>query len=472
MLAIALVAAGSRVDALVAQAPPENGFDPEAFDAYVSEAVEAWGAPGLAIAVVHGGRVVFERGYGVLELGRPARVDEHTRFAIGSTTKAMTAAAIGLLVDEGALDWDDRVIDHLPGFRLHDPYATREVTIRDLLTHRAGLGNADFLWYEQETDADEILRKVRLLEPAYSLRSGFIYQNIMYLVAGEVVEAVSGMPWDVFVTERLFEPLDMDETVALASRIRGRPNVATPHDTVDGELRPIENASVDPVAPAGSVWSSVSDMAKWLLMLLAEGELPSGERLLEPGTVREMFTPQVVLRSQYPTTRLTRPDWMTYGLGWFQQDYRGRKVDFHTGSIDGMVAIAGLIREQDLGVYVLANRDHVEVRHALMYRVFDVFDPHGGDPRDWSTDLRELYDELAASAAEARARRLEGRVQDTEPSHPPAAYAGRYEDPLFGSVEVEREGDGLRLVYGPGLRGPLEHWHHDTFLVRFDAAWR
>ncbi len=470
----ALAQAPPVANAGTPEAPPaaEVRFDPEGFDAYVREAVEAWEAVGLAIAVVKDGDVLFERGYGLLELGRPERVDEHTRFAIGSTTKAMTAATLALLVDDGKVGWDDPVSEHLPEFRLHDPYVTREVTVRDLLTHRAGLGNADFLWYAQEYDADEILRRLRHVEPAYSLRSGFVYQNLMYLAAGAVVEAVSGMPWHELLQRRLLDPLGMTETIPLASRTAGQPNVASPHDEVEGEVRVIENASVDAVAPAGSVWSSVHDMAKWLRFLLAGGVADDGTRILKEATVDELFTPQVVLRaaSFYPTVRLTRPSWMTYGLGWFQHDYRGRKVDFHTGSIDGMVAIAGLLRDRGLGVYVLANRDHVEVRHALMYRVFDLFDPHG-EPRDWSADLDSLYDGLAEAGRRAREAAEARRVEGTSPSRPLDAYAGTYVHRLLGDVVVTHEGDALRLRFGR-LGGGLEHWHYDTFRLRWDAAWR
>jgi len=419
-------------------------------------------------------------------------VDEHTRFAIGSTTKAMTAAAIGMLVDEGKLAWDDPVTKYLPDLELADPWVTRELTIHDLLTHRAGLGNADYLWYEQETTSEDIVRRMRYLEPAYSFRSSYIYQNLMYLVAGEVIEAASGRPWAEFVEQRIFGPLGMRETVTSRGRIEDGANVATPHDSIavvggaavdpsgrseamraGGAVVPIGNANLDAIAPAGAVWSSVHDMATWLAFLLAGGETATGERLLRAETVEELFTPQVVLRegSFYPTARLTRPHWMTYGLGWFQQDYRGRKVDFHTGSIDGMVAIAGLVRESGLGVYVLSNRDHVELRHALMLRVFDLFDPHGA-PREWSAELKELYDGIAAAARIERAARFAHRVEGTTPSHPLPAYAGTYEDALFGTVSVTRDGERLRLEYGPGLRGLLEHWHYDTFLVRFDAAWR
>jgi len=455
-------------------APPARAqSDPlQGFDAYVRKAVEDWDATGLAIAVVKDGELVFAEGYGVRDLDEGGPVDEHTRFAIGSTTKAMTAAALGMLVDEGKLSWDDPVTKHLPWFRLKDPWVTREITIRDLLTHRAGLGNSDFLWYERDADPRAILEKLAMVEPAYSMRSSFIYQNLMYATAGEVVAAVSGMPWKEFVRTRIFRPLGMDETVPVIAETTGQPNVARPHDRVDGKTVRIENASVDPVASAGSVWSSVADMSRWERFLLAGGVTEDGTRLLKASTVTELFEPETMVTASqfYPTARLTRPHWTTYGFGWFQEDYRGEKVDFHTGSIDGMVAIAGLIRDRSLGVYVLANRDHVEVRHALMYAVFDRY--LGDASRDWSAEMKVMYDSLATAAEAARAKVEAERVEGTSPSLPLASYAGRYTHPLFGGLLVTVDSDGLRGDMGPGQPGALEHWSYDTFRLRFDARWR
>ena len=450
-----------------AQAAPLRGFD-----AYVANAASDWDATGLAVAVVKDGALIFAKGYGVRELGRVGAVDEHTRFSIGSTTKAMTAASLGMLVDEGQVAWDDPVTKHLPWFRMKDPWVTREITVRDLLTHRAGLGNADFLWYERDTDTRAVVEKLAMVEPAYSMRTSFIYQNIMYATAGEVIAAVSGMPWTEFVRTRIFRPLGMDETVPLLSETVGRDNVARPHHRVDGVTAPIENASVDPVASAGSVWSSVSDMSKWLRFLLAGGVTEDGTRLLQEATVEELFKPQsFVTPSQfYPTQTVTEPHWMTYGLGWFQEDYRGEKVDFHTGSIDGMVAIAGLIRDKNIGVYVLANRDHVEVRHAIMYRAFDSL--LGGEVRDWSAELKTLYDDLAAQGEKARTQALEARVAGTSTSLPVSAYVGLYSDPLFGDLVVTETPQGLRADMGPGQPGAMEHWNYDTFRIVFDARWR
>jgi hypothetical protein len=263
----------------------------------------------------------------------------------------------------------------------------------------------------------------------------------------------------------------MSETVPLLAETVGEPNVAHPHQRVDDAIVPIENASVDAVAAAGSVWSSVSDMSRWLRMLLNEGVAEDGTRILSEATVEEMFRPQTLVPGVfYPTQRVTRPSWMTYGLAWFQHDYRGHKVDFHTGSIDGMVAIAGLIRDLELGVYVLANSDHVEVRHALMYRAFDHF---LGDPdRDWSAELKELYDGLAVEAAEARTRAEERRAEDTSPSLELGAYVGRYSHPLYGQLLVSQTDEGLRADLGPGMPGSLHHWSFDTFRLSFDARWR
>ena len=447
-------------------------FDPEAFGAYVERAVAEWDATGLAVAVVRGEELLFARGYGVLELGAAATVNEDSLFAIGSTTKAMTAAALGILVDEQKLGWDDPVRRHLPEFEVGDPWVSEAMTVRDLLTHRGGLPNTDVFWYGQETDMEEMLSRLRHVEPAYSMRSGFIYQNVMYAAAGEVVRRVSGMPWHDFVDSRIFDRLGMERTVPLLALTRGRENVASPHYVVAGETVVIENAPVDAVAAAGSVWSSVREMSLWLRMLLAGGVAQDGTRILSEAVVEEMFRPQALVDRAgfYPTRRLTNPKWVTYGLGWFQQDYDGHAVDFHTGSIDGMVAIAGLIRDEEIGVYVLGNKDHVEVRHALMFRAFDAL--LGVPSRDWSSELKTLYDGLAAAQEEARAALRATRAEGTRSHLDPAGYTGTYRHPVGGAIVVKASDEGLRLDYGPGLRGPLSHWSHETFRVLWDARWR
>jgi CubicO group peptidase (beta-lactamase class C family) len=464
---LAILASALVSGALVAAQPaPLAGLDD-----FVATGMKAWRIPGFAAAVVKDGNVVFARGSGVRELGKPDPVDTRTLFAIGSTTKAMTAALIGMLVDEKKLEWDDPVVKHLPWFQLKDPAVTRELTVRDLLTHRGGLGGADFLWYGQANSAQEILRRVRLIEPGYPVRSRFVYQNVMYAAAGAVIEAVSGRSWAQMIESRIFEPLQMRDTVATAAGLSKLANVASPHYVIAGQVRVIENASVDPVAPAGAVWSSIADMAKWTQCLLAGGRGPDGKALLSETTVAELFSPQAIAsEGYYPTSRLTKPHWMTYGLGWFQQDYQGRAVDFHTGSIDGMVAIHGLIRDERLGVLVLSNLDHAEFRHALMLSVFDRY--AGKSDRDWGRDVLSLYEGLQRNAEAERQKREAARVTGTSASRPLKDYAGDYGDPLYGDVEVRLEDGTLRLRYGPGFVGTLEHWHYNTFRARWAAEWR
>ncbi len=441
------------------------------FDAYTAKAAKDWGAVGLAVAVVKDGKSILAKGYGVREIGKPDPVDNNTLFSIGSTTKAMTAAAIGLLVDEGKVRWDDPVIKHLPGFALSDAYVTREVTVRDLLVHRAGLANGDVLWYRNDNSSAEVLRRARFIPMAYSTRSGFIYQNIMYAAAGAVVAAASGMPWERFIETRILAPLGMDRTVTTLAGTGGKPNVASPHQKVGGEVRVISNAAVDPVAAAGSIWSSVSDMARWAAFVIDSGRV-NGRPLLRPATWAELFKPQTIVPPSefYPTQQLTKPHWMTYGLGWFQHDYQGRMLQFHTGSIDGMVAIIGVIPEERFGVYVLGNLDHVEVRHALLYRALDTW--LGTGTRDWSTELRTLYEGIAAAQEGAAVRARQGRIKGTKPSLAMEEYEGTYADSLIGSIQIRIEEGRLGLQFGSQLHAPLDHWHFDTFEARWDNAWQ
>ena len=469
-IALAFIALVPAAPAMAQTRPLPAGDPVRDIDAYVARAVVDWKVPGLAIAIVKDGHVVFAKGYGVRELGKPAPVDTQTLFAIGSTTKAMTAAALGMLVDEGKVTWDDPVTKHLPGFQLGDPYVSREITVRDLLTHRAGLANGDVLWYRADNSPEEIMRRARFIRPAYSLRSSFIYQNVMYAVAGQVVAAASGMPWERFVRTRIFAPLGMANAVPLLDSAVRRANVAAPHYRFGDTVRVIANASVDPVASAGAVWASVADMAKWMRFVLDSARV-GGRRLLQPTTFAEWLKPQAMVTPSefYPTARVTKPHWTTYAFGWFQEDYAGRMVDFHTGSIDGMVAIIGLIPDERLGVYVLANLDHAEVRHALMYKVFDLY--LANPSRDWSAELQRLYAGIRAGADSARLRAEARRIPGTRPSLALAQYAGTYADSLVGEVSVSAENGKLRLRTSSTRAGTLEHWQYDSFRVRWDNAW-
>ena len=444
------------------------------FDMYADAARKEWNVPGMSIAVVQDGKVLLSKGYGIKEFGKAETVDAETLFGAMSTTKAMTAVTMGMLVDEGKVSWDDKVTKHLPDFRVADPYVTSELRVRDLFTHNAGLGNADFLWgWTPDLSAAEIVRRMQYARPAYSFRGGYTYQNIMYLVAGQVIEKVSGMPWERFVTERLFVPLGMKNTFATYGQSQAYQNRSKAHYDVDGKIMVIPESLADPIAPAGSVWSTSDDIAKWVNFMLGNTTV-NGKQLLKPATFQAILRPQIVVPPGqfYPTVALTKPHWTTYGYGWFQHDYRGEMVNFHTGSLAGRTAIIGMIPDKKMGVYIFGNVDHAEVRHALMYKAFDVFAFGDNNGRDWSKEMKTLYDGLEATAKRQSDAMRARRNPNTKPNLPLRSYAGKYSDPFYGEMEVAFANDKLRLIMSRDRAADLEHWHFDTFVTKWSEPWR
>lgn len=455
---------------LQAQRPATPRVLRDSLDAMIQRGMHDWHIPGLAVTVVRNDSVLMLRGYGVREYGKPGRVDEHTLFGIMSTTKAMTSTGIALLVEDDVLRWSDPVTKWVPEFEMPDPYVTRELHLLDLLTHRAGLGNADLLWLRWDLDDEEILRRVRDLAPAYSFRDGYIYQNIMFGLAGHVTERASGMSWAAFMRERLWAPLGMTRTFASWRDVdaSGDPNVSAPHEIIGDTIAVITEDPVDAIPSAGAVWSTAYDMARWVRFLLDSSRVGDG-RLLSERNFRMLFRPHnlIPVEQFYPSTIRTQPHWTAYGAGWFLQDYRGEFVAFHTGSLDGRIAIVGLLPDHRLGVVMLANMDHAEFRHALMLKVFDL---QLGDPsHDWNADLLQLYDSLAARGDSTRAARDAARVSGTSPRLPLEAYAGTYRHRVWGDLLVRFEKDRLvaRLGENPELGGPLVHWHYETFRTRW-----
>ena len=436
-------------------------------DAFIARGMKDWKIPGLAIVVVKDGSAVYEKGFGVRRLGSSAPVDAQTLFGMMSTTKAMTALAVAMLVNEGKVKWEDPVAKHLPWLQLPDPYLTAHVTVRDALRHSSGLAGTDLLWDREDFTTREILERMRLAPTLDSLRSGWEYQNVMYQAAGEVVAAASGMPWEEFVTRRILSPLGMTRSYATYERVvaLNDANTSAPHFEIDGQVRVIADVTVDRVPAAGAAWTTAHDAGKWLAFLLAGGQV-GGTRLVSEMNFRELLAPQFITPENYPTDDLVGSHWSTYGLGWFQQDFRGHFVAMHTGSMDGRTAMAGLVPDLKLGVFIFGNLDHAEFRHALLWKVIDLWT--GAPSRDWNAECLKLYGEINAKAKQADAEREAKRVKDTEPSHPLESYAGSYSHPTWGPVEVKFENGSLALRFGPSPRntGTLEHWHYDTFRVR------
>jgi CubicO group peptidase (beta-lactamase class C family) len=423
--------------------------------------------PGLALAIVRNDSIIYARGFGVREQGGNERVDEHTLFAIGSNSKAFTAAVVGKLVEEGRMRWDDPVTAHLPEFRLFDPYVTREITMRDVLSHRSGLGRrGDMIWYATPFDRAEVIRRVRHLEPNSSFRSEFGYQNIMFIAAGEAAARAGGRSWDELVTSWLLQPLGMHRSNTSVRDLARAGNVATPHTMRDGRVVPIAWRNIDNAGPAGSINSSVADMTQWVRMLLAGGEL-DGRRILDEATVRELQVPHTITGSGIDSLFPMR-HFSAYGLGFGLSDYYGRKLLMHSGGIDGMLSTVALLPEERVGIVLLTNSDAHSVYSALP---FDIIDRLIGErPRDLTSRAIATDAAQRAAAAEAERRRAAERVSGTRPSLALGDYVGPYESPLYGTLDISLESGQLVARRYDTLRAPLEHWHYNTFRATWSDA--
>ncbi len=318
-----------------------------------------------------------------------------------------------------------------------------------------------------------MIRRLRYLPPQTSFRSHFAYNNVGYAAAGLIAGLADRSSWDALVRTRILKPLGMAETVLDGPDLKSKANVTRPHAYVADTLRALPASSqqlADAIAPAGSMYSNVLDMSKWMRFLLDSGRV-GGKRLVSDTAFAELMTPQVIVPPDefYPTAKLTHPSFTAYGMAWFLEDYRGEKVVFHTGSIDGLVAIVGLMPARRLGIVVVANRDHAEVRHALMYRVFDSY--LGAPARDWSTEMRAMYQKAKDSVTAAKKATEAKRVLGTKPSLALTRYAGAYTDSLYGSVTVRLERGRLVLAPSAFLTADLEHWNYDTFRARYRNWW-
>ncbi len=443
-------------------------------DSYVAAAMRTFEVPGLAVAVVKDGEIVLTRGYGVRRLGETAPVDERTLFGIASNTKAFTAAALGILVDEGKIAWDDPVTKHLPSFQMYDPYVTREMTVRDLLCHRSGLGlgAGDLLFWPPSTfSRDEIVQRLRFIRPAHGFRSKFAYSNLMFVAAGQVVAAVTGSSWDDFVKQRIFGPLGMQSTQTSVKLFHAGDNAATAHSKVEGHLQAIPYTDIDNSAPAGAINSNVSDMSRWVMTQLAAGRIPQpgDKRLFSERVSKEMWSAQTPLGVPDPPPGLEalRGNFAAYGLGWGLNEFRGHKVVSHTGGLPGFVSLVMMIPDIQLGIVVLTNQEAGGAFSAIGHRIADRY--LGASDTDWITALKSLDDKQRADAAEKVAKQSASRNADSKPSLPIVKYAGRYSDPWYGEITIAMERDAMVLRFNrtPGLVADLEHWQYDTFKARW-----
>jgi CubicO group peptidase (beta-lactamase class C family) len=442
---------------------------PTDLDTYVQHAMTAFGSPGLGLAIVENGQVSVARGYGVRKLNTGEMVDAHTAFPIGSETKAFTVAALAILVDRKKLSWDDRVVDRLPGFQMYDPYATAHMTVRDLLTHRSGLGLGEgdlLVILGSDRSRADIVHALRYLKPVTGFREKFAYDNILYIVAGALVEAISGQSWESFVGANIFQPLGMKDSHA--NFMPGAANEVSLHARTDGAFRGVGNQAVleqpagfDVVGPAGTINASPADMATWMNLQLARGRMSDGSQLFSAEQADEMWKPVVVVPAEEfklpPRLAGMQPDLQTYAMGWFVECYRGHMIVQHSGAVFGGLAMQFLIPERHVGISVTINSEDSFTRRAVAYHLLDYY--LGLAPTDWISSLQDAHTDMIAGAMKALKDTPAPTAHDATPTLPLAAYAGKYIDPWYGSMTISEAVPGrlsIRFDRTPGMQGALQ----------------
>ena len=446
-------------------AQAQRPADPFAgLDKYVEKALKDWNVPGMSIAVVRNDSVILARGYGVRRLGDTTRVDAETIFAIGSNTKAFTTAAMAMLVEEKKLAWSEPVTRYLPWFQLSDPWITRNLDLRDLVSHRSGVARHDAVWYGTGVPREEIVRRQRFVGTERPFRTSWLYNNNLYITAGLVIQQVSGKTWDDFVTERILRPLGMARTSTTTRGLETTANVATPHMELDGAVRAVPYRNIDNAAPAGSINASARDMAQWIRFQIDSGRI-GAQRLVPAGQLAETWRGIAVIQDPYYRRLFAPSPLVEYGLGWFTFLHRDQRVVLHGGNIDGMSGLVSFIPEKRIGVVALANMNQSFVHLGVTRWIYDRL--LGAPDEDWNTEVLTSL-KAAESAGAATAERWKSeRVQGTSPSLALAKYAGRYADSLYGSLEIKAGADGLVLDMDPGHLASLSHWHYDTFRAQY-----
>jgi CubicO group peptidase (beta-lactamase class C family) len=452
--------------------PAATQQPPPDLDRYVASVMRTFEVPGVSLAIVKDGQVVLAKGYGVRKLGDPAPVDARTLFGIASNTKAFTATALALLVEEGKVAWDAPVIRYLPWFQMWDPWVTREITVRDLLVHRSGLplGAGDLLWWPPTAlDRTEISRRLRYLEPNTSFRTAYAYDNVLYTVAGEVIEAVSGLTWEEFIRTRILSNVGMTGSTLMRAGTGLGGNVATTHARIEGTVRPVAPFIADNLNPAGGINSNADDMARWLIVQLDSGRLADGSRLFSQRTARDLWnivTP-ITPGTPAPELRALRSSFSGYALGFGVRDYRGEKIVSHTGGLPGYVSRLTMMPDRKLGIVVLTNQESGAAFDAITMRIVDHY--VGAPATDWLAAYRTVTARGDSLTAAEEARMAATRDTASRPPLPLSRYAGTYTDAWYGDVTIvlERGGLVIRFAHTPALVGDLTHWQYDTFVARW-----
>lgn len=467
LLAVLLLFAGFQLEAQDAKTLQD-------IDKYLGKAQRDWNVPGMAVGVIKNGKVIHAKGYGHLKATQSTPVDANTLFAIASNTKAFIAAALSILEEEGKISWDDPVQQYLPYFKLYDEYASQHTTIRDLLCHRVGLGtfSGDVIWYNRNITAEEVVRRAAEVPQAYEYRAGYGYSNLMFITAGEVIKAVTGKSWADFVKDHILIPTGMKRSRTSVTALPQMDNVATPHKPVGTNNLPIDWVNWDNMGAAGGIISSVNDMLKWLQLQLDEGKVGDKQIFSEESQANFWHphnnnTVSAAAKEMYPGRHFSG-----YGLGWGLSDYRGKLLASHGGGYDGMYSRVVVVPEEELGIVILTN-SMKGISTPLSYYIIDAL--LGESPKDWSKEFLERQGNWDTFRENRVQERRDQRVSGTSPDLELSAYAGLYRCKMYGDIEVKLTDGALELHFGnaPNLKATLQHWHYNTFQIKWKKtlAW-
>lgn len=435
----------------------------DSLDLFVNQLIEDFDVPGLSIGIVKNDSIIYLKGFGTREIKTDKPVDENTLFAIGSISKSFTALTLGILVDEGKIKWDDKVVSYLPYFELYDPYVTANFTIRDLLTHRSGLKDVSggTLWYHSDLSRVDIIKNFKYLEPVSGFREKPAYQNIMYMAAGEIVREVTGQEWDSFLKERVFNKLGMSNSTSISSVRESNKNLAQPHIWNESyDKVSIKQEKMDNLAAAGSIYATANEMNSYMRLLLNDGVFEQNT-IISKEVLNEIFTPQIIYPIRNPPFG---NEFSSYGFGWWLTPIDGHKVIEHSGGVDGMSANLVMIKDMNLGFVILTNEAEEPATFLLTGKLMEMI--FNDDSFDMYNRRKLIRDKLLN--ANKNTPYQKNKIDDTQPSLGTEFYAGVYRDEMYGKINIKQLNENeleIEFTHSPVFKGKLKHWHFDTYQI-------
>lgn len=432
------------------------------FRAFLEEEMKAWEVPGAAVAIVKDGEVIFLEGLGLRDIEKNLPVTEETLFAIGSSTKAFTASALALLVDEGKLAWDEPVRTYLPSFKLKDPVASERITPLDLLVHRSGLPRHELVWYGADLSREELIQRIQYLDGNVDFRSEWQYQNLMYLTAGYLAGEVALSSYEALIKKRLFTPLHMKKSNFSIEDMKKSKDYSLPYKEIDGKVTKVPFRNIDEIGPAGSINSNIKEMVNWLKLHLQKGEF-EGKRIISEQEIKTLHTPHMSCELMFPTKEVPIS---TYGGGWFISPYRGHHHIHHGGNIDGFTALVSFLPYENIGVVVLTNKDATFFPDTIVYNIYDRL--LHLEEKKWSQELQEKLKDLKATMTGIGEKEEKGKVPNTQPSHLLRDYEGTYHHKGYGNIKITYQDGKLEAALN-SFHSELTHYHYDVFQMKIEA---